>query len=342
MSLLERVPGSMDRRPGAKRRFNLLREEPPVHPGRLRGLSALGPFVLYASIPLAGIWQIQSDLDPLLTGPQIAGQSSGLNERESALPGSFPESPHGNEMQLSATVSATPSAEGRGRVNRPKPTDLSSRRVSRRGRNVQTKEQVFYRKAQSYHKQGNLEMAAELYRQVLKENPKHRDALFQLSSIYMERSAYAEAYPLLMEMARRDPRDAHALVNLAIAEIALGRPEKAIADLDRALALADPPRFEIYFHQGVARSKLQRLEEAVTWYKKSEDLDPGHAHLLFNMAVTFDKLERYDEALGCYARFLKASGSSFTKEHRDVEARIGLLTAYLAQEPGSYVREGAH
>ena len=313
-----------------------------AHPGRQRGLSGLGPIVLYATIPLAGFWQIQSDLDPLLTKYQISGQSSNFDENRSVHPGRFTESPRGNEMQLSATVSAPPSPEMGGQVNRLKPTDLSSRRVSRRGRNVETKEQIFYRKAKSYHKQRNLEMAVQLYRQVLQENPKHRDALSHLSSIYMGKSAYSEAYPLVSELVSLDPRDPQALVNLAIAEIALGRPEKAIADLDQALTLADPPRFEIYLHQGVALSRLQRLEEAITWYKKSEDLQPGHAHLLFNMAVTFDKLERYDEALDCYARFLKASGSSSPEERRDVEARIGILLAYVAKRPESSTGKGAH
>jgi Flp pilus assembly protein TadD len=364
MSLLEGVLRSIDRRPRAKRRFNLLREETPSHLGRQRGLSALGPVVLFATIPLAGIWQIQSDLDPLLTNVQISGQGSGLNESKSARPGSFPESLpasadskpldsrlppegrghrlRGNDMHAKSSGLSADSGEGGATKNHPKPTHPLGRRVSGRAHHVQAKEQVFYRKAQGYHKQKNFEMAVELYRQVLQKSPGHCDALFHLSSIYMEQSAYAEAYPLVQKLVKGDPRDPQALVNLAIAEIALGRPEKAVAHLDQALSLADPPRFEICFHQGVALSRLERLEEAVTWYKKSEDLDPGHAHLLFNMAVTFDKLERYENALDCYARFLKTSGSSSLQERRDVEARIGVLTAYLAQEPGSFVAEGTH
>jgi tetratricopeptide (TPR) repeat protein len=136
--------------------------------------------------------------------------------------------------------------------------------------------------------------------------------------------------------------NAQALVNLAVAEIALGRPEKALAHLDRALTLEDPPRFEIYFHQGVARSKLQRLEEAITWYKESEELDPGHGHLLFNMAVTFDRLGRYEEALDGYRRFLKTDSSSSPRERREVEARIGVLVAYLADEPALSTGRGTH
>jgi tetratricopeptide (TPR) repeat protein len=92
----------------------------------------------------------------------------------------------------------------------------------------------------------------------------------------------------------------------------------------------------------VARSKLHRLEEAVTWYRKAENLDPGHKHLLFNMAVTFDRLERYHEALNCYTRFLKAGESSSPEERRDVETRIGVLMAYLVEAPKAPSAEGTH
>ncbi len=60
----------MDRRPKAKRRFNLLREEAPP-PAMKRGLSVLASFILCTSILVAGIWQIQSGQDPSLPNPQL-------------------------------------------------------------------------------------------------------------------------------------------------------------------------------------------------------------------------------------------------------------------------------
>jgi tetratricopeptide (TPR) repeat protein len=145
-----------------------------------------------------------------------------------------------------------------------------------------------------------------------------------------------------MELMRRNPGDAQGLANLAITEIAMGSPEKALAYLDEALTLKDPPLFKIYFHQGVARSKLGRLGEAVAWYRKAEALDPEHTHLLFNMAVTYDRLERYKEALACYARFLKADETSSPRERRDVETRVGILMAYLVEAPKTPSAEGTH
>lgn len=208
---------------------------------------------------------------------------------------------------------------------------------------VRTREEILYRKAQGYHHlRKDLDLAADMYQKVLRENPGHCGALFSLSSIRMEQSRYAEAYPLLAELVGRRPEDPQGLTNLAVAEIALGRPEQAIAHLDGALLLQDPPRFKIYLHQGVARSKLGRLEEAIAWYRNSEDLDPGDKHLLFNMAVNYDRLGRYDEALKYYARFLQAGGTSSAEERRNVQARIGLLTAHLAGDAAAPFRQGTN
>ena len=346
MGLLQHTLRSMGRRPLAKRRFNLLLEQPAMHRTRQKKRSVLAPFVLSASIPLTGIWQIQSDLDPALTQPHLPARIAGITEDRSVHSGPLADA--------SMTPEGVDPTETRGGMlygsdthaafSGPSSASRDRRRAEplRQASSVLPKDRVFYRKAQGYHRQNDLERASEMYRRVLRENPAHRQALLNLVSIYMEQSAYAEAYPLVQELVSREPGNPQALVNLAVAEIGLGRPQRAIPHLDKALTLEDPPRFKIYFHRGVALSRLQRLGEAIIWYKESEDLDPGHAPLLFNMAVTFDKLERYEEALDCYTRFLTAGGASTPQERRNVEARIGVLVAYLTEEPESSSEEGAH
>jgi Flp pilus assembly protein TadD len=345
VDLIEHVRRSMDRRPKAKRRSNLLREEASPPAAVKRGLSVLASFVLCTSILVAGIWQIQSGQDPSLPNPQLLKLLVDIDEAEASPTDPFskifltrddvhmePGSPAPEKQVPVEEEGAVPAHSTTEGVTPPQKVSGTLP--------VQAKEQVFYRKAQAYHKHKNFEMATKMYRRVLHEKPGNRDALYYLSSLYMEQAAYAEAYPLIMELLRLNPEDSQGLANLAISEIALGRPEQAIAYLNEALTLEDPPKFKIYFHQGVARSKLHRMEEAITWYRKAENLDPGHTHLLFNMAVTFDRLERYNEALDCYARFLKAGVSSSPKERRDVETRIGVLMAYLVEAPKTPSAEG--
>jgi len=352
--LIEHVRRSMGRRCKAKRRFNLLREEAPP-PAMKRGLSVLASFVLCTIILVAGIWQIQSGQDPSLLNPQLLSRLVEIDEARASVTDPFSEAflsregrgqqPRIQGAEGAQASSSDPTTDGREEDTGPGHSTAEGETPPQQVRGtlpVQAKEQVFYRKAQAYHKHKNFEMATKMYRRVLHEKPGHRDALLYLSSIHMEQSAYAEAYPLIMELLRLNPGDPQGLANLAISEIALGRPEQAIAHLNEALTDEDPPRFKIYFHQGVARSRLHRLEEAITWYRKAENLAPGHKHLLFNMAVTFDRLERYNEALDCYARFLKTDESSSSKEHREVETRIGILMAYLAETPKAPSAEGTH
>ena len=307
VDLIEHVRRSMDRRPKAKRRFNLLREQAPPPAAVKRGLSVLAFLVLVACVALVGTWKTRSDRDPTLPNAQLLSLLVDIDEAEASPTDPFseifltrddvhmePGSPAPEKQVPVEEEGAVPAHSTTEGVTPPQKVSGTLP--------VQAKEQVFYRKAQAYHKHKNFEMATKMYRRVLHEKPGHRDALYYLSSLYMEQSAYAEAYPLIMELLRLNPEDS----------------------------------------QGVARSKLHRMEEAIIWYRKAENLDPGHTHLLFNMAVTFDRLERYNEALDCYARFLKAGVSSSPKERRDVETRIGVLLAYLVEAPKTPSAEGTH
>lgn len=211
--------------------------------------------------------------------------------------------------------------------NVQKATEVSSDTSSDRA------EDLFYKKAISYHRQNNLEMAVRMYLEVLKKNPEHSDTLLNLSSAYIQSSLFLNAYSLLQKLMSLEPENPQVFLNFAIAEIGLGRPNKGIIYLERAEALIDEPHFEVYLNRGIALSHLDKLDEALTWYKKAEELCAGHPLLLFNVAVACDKLESYDDALRYYAALLKKESGSLTlKDKREVEARIGVLRVYMARQ----------
>jgi tetratricopeptide (TPR) repeat protein len=196
-------------------------------------------------------------------------------------------------------------------------------------------ENLFYKKAVSYHRQNKLEMAIQMYLEVLAGNPDHPDALLNLSSAYIQSSAFLKARPLLKKLRGFDPGNPQVLLNFAIVEIGLGRPNKAISYLERVEGLTEEPQFEIYFHRGVALSHLEELDEALTWYKKAEKLSENNPLLLFNMALVYDKLEGYDEALRYYVALLNNADAPLSvKEKKKVEDRIGVLRMFVARQEG--------
>jgi Flp pilus assembly protein TadD len=209
--------------------------------------------------------------------------------------------------------------------------DLSQKSPNKKDKVFPTQQEaLFFQKALRYHQQGKINEAIQMYQQVLRVKPNHQDALFNLASAYIQLSAYSEAFPLLKTLRSYDPGNPDVLVNLAIAEIGLGKATKAMELLDLAAKQYQQPKFEIYFHQAAALSRLGRLEEALRSYKTAEELNSKHATLNFNMAVLYDKLNQYAEAVNYYRAFMRHSDNLPQAEAKSIESRIRSLRAYLA------------
>ena len=189
---------------------------------------------------------------------------------------------------------------------------------------------LFLQKALRYHRQGKFDQAIQMYQQVLRVQPDHREALFNLASAYIQLADYSDAYPLLKKLRSKDTADPDILVNLAIVEIGMGKPADAIALLDLASKKYEGPKFEIYFHRAVALSRLTRLEEALISYRRAEEINPEHPTLNFNLAVLCDKLNKYHEAVDYYRAYMRHSGDLPRYEEQKIESRIRSLRIYLA------------
>lgn len=194
-------------------------------------------------------------------------------------------------------------------------------------------ETLFYQKAVSYHRENDLETAIQMYQEVLQKNPHHDQTRFNLSSAYLELGAYAEAYPFLQGLQQQQPDDADIALNLAIAEIGLGRPDQAIALLDRAERLFSVPTFEVPFHKGVAYSRKGEYETALEWYQTAERLQARNPRLILNSAIAFDHLGQYADALNYYRMLSGQQETSLSQaELRLIEMRISVLRTFMAQQ----------
>jgi Tfp pilus assembly protein PilF len=197
----------------------------------------------------------------------------------------------------------------------------------------QKTEHLFYKKAVSYHRQNKLDMAIRMYLEVLAENPENPDAGLNLSSAYLQSSLFTKARPLLEKLMHDDPENPKILLNFAIMEIGLGRPDKAIRYLEKSERLSEEPHFQIYFHRGVAFSHLEKLDEALTWYKRAEKLSENNPLLLFNMAVVYDKLEKYEKALRYYVSLQGHAENQLSEsEKTKIDDRIRVLKMFLARQ----------
>ena len=370
MSLLNEALRKKDREIGQIKKINLFRDKPKPRNRGMRRFSVLVIFmVLSGGLAFLGVWYGFLRADPPSAELHLVNTHAFREEKslsKQVRPLESMQTPVRKEPKSKPVIANT--VEQKGKMTdrsvseknevlktvhkmAAKPSQIKAlkpkkERSKEQIRNVQKAvetpapssrrtENLFFKKAVSYHRQNKLEMAIQMYLEVLAGNPEHPDALLNLSSAYIQSSAFSKAWPLLKKLRNFDPENSQVLLNFAIVEIGLGRPNEAIDYLKRVEGLTEEPQFEIYFHRGVALSHLHELGEALTWYKRAEQLSENNPLLLFNMAVAYDKLERYDEALRYYVALLNNADAPLSvKEKKKVEDRIGVLRMFVARQEG--------
>ena len=369
MSLLNEALRKKNRELGQIKKINLFRDKPKPRNRGMRRFSVLVIFmVLSGGLAFLGVWYGFLRADPPSAELHLVNTHVFTKEKalsEPARPLKSMQTPVKKEPKSKPVIAST--VEQKGKMTdstvseknevlktvhkvAAKPSQIKAlkpKKEKNKGQSQEVKkateapsnsssrrtEDLFFKKAVSYHRQNKLKMAIQMYLEMLAGNPEHPDALLNLSSAYIQSSAFSKARPLLKKLSNFDPENPQILLNFAIVEIGLGRPNEAITYLERSEGLTEEPQFEIYFHRGVALSHLEELNRALTWYKRAEKLSENNPLLLFNMAVAYDKLERYDEALRYYVALLNNDDAPISvKEKKKVGDRISVLRMFVARQ----------
>ncbi|MBC2737497.1 MAG: tetratricopeptide repeat protein [Desulfobacteraceae bacterium] len=190
----------------------------------------------------------------------------------------------------------------------------------------------YYRKALSYHRQGRMDRAIALYREVVQLQPKHFDARFNLVSAYIDTREFTKAHRIASELYRQDSTNQQVLANLAIAKIGLGQSREALQLLDQVEELPHAAMFAVYLHKGLAYRNLDQLETAIGWYQSAEKLKPDNPQLLFNLALAHDRQQHYREAVHYYQAYMQqVQDDEQGRAVKDIRQRIHTLRSYVAE-----------
>ncbi len=187
----------------------------------------------------------------------------------------------------------------------------------------------------AHHRAARLDEAEAIYRNVLKQSPKHPDALNLLGVLAQERGQPARAVQLISRAVRARRNFPEALTNLARAQRAAGDPEGAVDSARRAAALAPdlveahvqagraqldlgdhagaaeacrravalaPASLDAWVNLGAALLGLKDHSGAAQAYQVAHSLQPDRAQTLTDFGVALAGMERYDDALRCHER----------------------------------------
>ncbi len=162
------------------------------------------------------------------------------------------------------------------------------------------------------HQQGHLDQAADLYEQVLLQQPDNVAALQLLGALRGQQGRHAEAIRLTQAALNLKPDDFGTLSNYASVLMAAGRHDDALTQLDRALSIK-PDFFEAIYNRAVTLAQLKRFAESVASYDKALGLRPNSPHVFYNRGISQaalgwwkDAVASYDRAIALHPKFSAA------------------------------------
>jgi predicted O-linked N-acetylglucosamine transferase (SPINDLY family) len=176
---------------------------------------------------------------------------------------------------------------------------------------------LLLKEAMAQHNAGHLPEAESLYRQILRVNPFHADALRLLGVIACQAGESAKALDLLDRAIQIDPQFAEAYFDRGNALFVLQQLPAAVQSYDKAIQLK-PEYAEAYNNRGSSLHELQQFQAAGDSFDKAISLKPDFAEASSNRTNNLQDLMLYQATLKFYEKamlldpkyeFLKETGA---------------------------------
>ncbi len=149
--------------------------------------------------------------------------------------------------------------------------------------------------ALSLHRAGDLDTAADAYRELLELEPGNHDALYGLGTVYMQQGDLENAAALLHQVVKAAPGVPEYLFNYACVQKQLGHDFAAL-DLFEKAAQYEPGSRTIWLAYAQALSKVRNYPAALRAQRRALGLGAGSAADFLSYADLLFMAKRPDEA----------------------------------------------
>ncbi len=164
----------------------------------------------------------------------------------------------------------------------------------------------------------------KLYNQVLKREPRNRDALLGVAAIGIKEQRYEYSRQKYQQLLNLNPRDSIAISGLS--NIA-NRVDSQLNESQLKFMLKQQPgASHLYFSLGSLYASQKKWPEAQSAFFSAWSADNTNADYAYNLAVSLDHLDKASQAKGFYQlslNLIPASGGNFSAT--DAQDRIRTL-----------------
>jgi tetratricopeptide (TPR) repeat protein len=174
-------------------------------------------------------------------------------------------------------------------------------------------------------KAGDTDRAQRAYREVLRVQPRNRDAILGMAAVSMQAQDWANAQGLYLRLLSLNPRDS--LAQAAVISLQENVDPVQSEAMIRTLLRREPRDAFLHFSLGNLFAEQQRWSEAQQSFFDAHRLETSNADYVFNLAVALDQLTQPRTALDFYRRALELADDGYASFQSElVLARIQTLT----------------
>ncbi len=168
----------------------------------------------------------------------------------------------------------------------------------------------------AHQQAGRFEQAEQIYRQILKSNPRHPGALHLLGLIASVAGKYELAVQLISQAIRHDGAQAVFHASLAEAYRGLGRLDEAKTCYQQALRIK-PDLAEASNNLGTILQAQGQLAAAMACYARAIATKPHYADAHNNLGTVYHDQQQWESAIDCYRR-AAAAEPGYAKAHYNI------------------------
>jgi len=170
-------------------------------------------------------------------------------------------------------------------------------------------------RAFALHKEGCLQTAKDIYREILEIEPANFDALQLLGAIAIQEKDWVLGLDYCEKSLRINSKSPVLLCNLGITLKALNRFIEALDFYDKTIEL-QPDYAEAYYNRGIVLFELNRYDEAVSSYINAISLKNDYVEAIYNLGtvqnelmLTEDAIINYEKAIALQSEHIRAHQS---------------------------------
>lgn len=157
--------------------------------------------------------------------------------------------------------------------------------------------------AAELHRQNKMMEAEAIYIELLRVDPNHYNALFQLGLLYGDMQNFDRAITVLEQAIRLRPQSMDAQFAIGLMLFNAQRYEEAVTAIHKILIL-QPDHVQSLHILGLIAYSTKRYEEAQRYVEKALSKSPDNISILNNYGLILKDLKKYTEALAIYQKAL--------------------------------------